>query len=75
MQIAQLSTWTGLLSTRAVARMQLRDVNFVTHAKHDTYLPTGVETRSPIGCAPAVHTRRWVLRRLDRALPTAARLS
>ena len=48
----QLSTQTGPLSTQAVARIQLRDPDFVTRYSIVSYLTTGVESRTSVECRP-----------------------
>ena len=43
---------SGLLSTQAVAHIQVRDVDIVTLYSASGYLTTGVETRTSVHCAP-----------------------
>ena len=42
------------LSTQATARIQLRDLEFVTSCSTGSYITTGVETRTPVQCPPAL---------------------
>ena len=48
----RLCTRLAVLSTQADARMQLRDIDFVSRASTDSYITTGVETRTLIECPP-----------------------
>ena len=47
-----LYTPLATLSTQVVARMHVRDLVFVSRASTDSYITTGVETRTPIECRP-----------------------
>ena len=47
-----LFTLLAALSTQVTARTQLRDLDFVSPASTGSYITTGVETRTPIECAP-----------------------
>jgi hypothetical protein len=53
----QLSTLTGPFSTQAGARIQLRDLFFVSSYSTSGYLTTGVETRSSVAFAPTILSR------------------
>ena len=66
---AGLFTLQASLSTQAAARMQLRDIDFVTRGSTGSYITTGVETRTPIECpptpaAPVVETESCVSHRI-----------
>jgi hypothetical protein len=58
----RLSTQTGPFSTQADARIQLRDLFFVSSYSTSSYLTTGVETRSSVAFAPTIPNRIDALR-------------
>jgi hypothetical protein len=58
----QFSTRYGPFSTQAAARIQLRDLIFVSTYSTGSYLTTGVESRSSVAFAPTIPVRNEALR-------------
>ena len=73
----QFSTQTGPFSTQAVARIQLRDLNFVSHASTSGYITTGVESRSSVAFAPTIRGAHVALRadRRSSSRPSSSTVS